>query len=260
MKNARQYVQELKYSLAVSSYENALGNWDSGENYSISMDDVKKELDEAQKLQSEKVKKEAADKEEKAKKIAADKFLDEALAAYEENKVSEAMEKLQLAVNAYPEYQRIKEVSAKLADAIKKEIDIHTTAALKAIGFANIELAEKELQLVVALDPKNELIDTITKKLNDTKKVIIEIGPRPKNSEWDTAVKPVVDFLKANLKDPDSLEFVEWSQVSLQEYKGEKYWAVRVKYRAKNSFGGYVVEEKIAFMQHEAVTGMIDYK
>ena len=79
------------------------------------------------------------------------------------------------------------------------------------------------------------------------------IGPKPENSSWDAAVAPVVSWLKSNLKDPKSLEFIEWSPVTKINLDGEYYWAVRVKYRAKNSFGGYVVEEIICYMRHEKV-------
>jgi len=46
------------------------------------------------------------------------------------------------------------------------------------------------------------------------------------------------------LKDPKSVEYIEWSKV-VETYDGYK---VRCKYRAKNSFGGYVVENKIFFL------------
>ena len=66
-----------------------------------------------------------------------------------------------------------------------------------------------------------------------------------KNSEWDASVSQVKKWLKANLKDPGSLEFIEWSPVSKRDGGG---FMVRVKYRAKNSFGGYVVNNKVFFL------------
>lgn len=63
------------------------------------------------------------------------------------------------------------------------------------------------------------------------------------NSSWDGSVRQVKSWLKDNLKDPGSLEFVEWSPVvKLAKNQG---FAVRAKYRAKNSFGGFVVENKV---------------
>ncbi len=59
------------------------------------------------------------------------------------------------------------------------------------------------------------------------------------NSPWDGSVYQVKKYLKGNLKDPDSYEAIEWSSVVEQ---GSNF-IVRHKYRAKNSFGGYVIDE-----------------
>lgn len=66
------------------------------------------------------------------------------------------------------------------------------------------------------------------------------------NSSWDGSVSQVKDWLRENLKDPGSLEFIEWGTV-VETSSG---YFVRVKYRAKNSFGGYVIEEKIFTLDH----------
>jgi hypothetical protein len=73
------------------------------------------------------------------------------------------------------------------------------------------------------------------------------------NSAWDGSVSQVKTWLKANLKDPKSLECIEWSKVSKQSDGG---YMVRVKYRAKNGFGGYVVENKVFFLDS---TGTVLY-
>lgn len=59
-----------------------------------------------------------------------------------------------------------------------------------------------------------------------------------KNSVWDGSVIQVKNYLKKTLKDPDSYEGVEWSKII--EVNGN--YQVRHTFRAKNSFGGYVVE------------------
>ena len=64
-------------------------------------------------------------------------------------------------------------------------------------------------------------------------------------------------WLKANLNDPGSLEFIEWSPVQKTDDGG---FMVRAKYRAKNSFGGYVVENRVFFLDSAGnVTHSIDY-
>lgn len=62
-----------------------------------------------------------------------------------------------------------------------------------------------------------------------------------KNSGWDGSVKQVKDYLKSTLRDPDSYESIEWSEV---KEKSDGYY-VRHKYRAKNGFGGYVVANQL---------------
>lgn len=61
------------------------------------------------------------------------------------------------------------------------------------------------------------------------------------NSAWDSSVWQVEKWLKKNLKDPGSFEAIEWSPVA----KTADGFVVRCKYRAKNSFGGYVIEDRI---------------
>lgn len=73
------------------------------------------------------------------------------------------------------------------------------------------------------------------------------------SSSWDGSVWQVKSWLKANLKDPGSLDFIEWSPVQKTTDGG---FMVRVKYRAKNSLGGYVIDNKIFFLDS---TGKVIY-
>jgi len=61
------------------------------------------------------------------------------------------------------------------------------------------------------------------------------------SSGWDSSVSQVKSWLKKELKEPGSLEFIDWSPVEKTDYG----YMVRTRYRAKNSFGGYVVENKL---------------
>lgn len=60
------------------------------------------------------------------------------------------------------------------------------------------------------------------------------------NSRLDGSVSQVSAYLKQNLRDPESYRPDFWSKVSRD---GENY-QVTHRYRAKNGFGGYVLEEK----------------
>lgn len=81
------------------------------------------------------------------------------------------------------------------------------------------------------------------------------------NSPWNSLVYQVESFLKNNyLKDPDSYESIEWSNVEIvDESRGFKY-LVRHKFRAKNSFGGYVIENKLFYLNDRGeVIEFLDY-
>lgn len=69
----------------------------------------------------------------------------------------------------------------------------------------------------------------------------MKAGIEVKNSSLDGSVSQVVKYLKNNLKDPDSYESIEWGNVT----ETDNGYIVRHKYRAKNSFGGYVIENQI---------------
>lgn len=65
------------------------------------------------------------------------------------------------------------------------------------------------------------------------------------NSPLDGGVRQVKNYLKANLKDPNSLKVISWSPVAK---RGDGGYQVRCKYRAKNSFGGYVISNQVFVM------------
>lgn len=66
------------------------------------------------------------------------------------------------------------------------------------------------------------------------------------NSSWDGSVYQVKEYLKRELKDPDSYESIEWTDVQ----NTDDGYTVRHKYRAKNSFGGYVIENQTFFLDY----------
>lgn len=80
--------------------------------------------------------------------------------------------------------------------------------------------------------------DEIEKYIEESKPAESE---KVENSPWDGSVFQVKQYLKQYLKDPKSYESLEWSQV---QENGSNY-IVRHKYRAKNSFGGFVIENQV---------------
>lgn len=61
------------------------------------------------------------------------------------------------------------------------------------------------------------------------------------NSGWDGSVRQVERFLKDTLKDPSSFQAVQWYPVQ----KDADGYVVRVRYRARNSFGALVLEDRV---------------
>jgi hypothetical protein len=70
-----------------------------------------------------------------------------------------------------------------------------------------------------------------------------------KNSPWDSSVYQVERYIKNNLSDPNSFEVIQWSKVRDMTHSQYGYrYKVMVKYRAKNSFGGYEIQSNIFFL------------
>jgi hypothetical protein len=83
---------------------------------------------------------------------------------------------------------------------------------------------------------------------------------RPEQSNWDSSVQTVEDYLEKTLHDPSSYESVEWYKLTRTEYRGDSYWAVRHKYRARNRFGGRVLKDEVFLMENKGkVVQVIPY-
>lgn len=75
------------------------------------------------------------------------------------------------------------------------------------------------------------------------------VGNAPKQSAFDGSVLAVEKYIKANSKDPNSIEYVEWTKVT----PSDEFWAVRCKFRGKNSFGALVLQNQWFYIQNENV-------
>jgi hypothetical protein len=81
-----------------------------------------------------------------------------------------------------------------------------------------------------------------------------EIGKEPRRigNEPPYIVR---DFLKRSLRDPDSLQFANTWPAFVTTYKGQKCWAMKFRYRAKNGFGGYNDVSAIVYVHRGQVIG-----
>lgn len=79
-------------------------------------------------------------------------------------------------------------------------------------------------------------------------------GKYPIASAWDGITPEVNAYLKASLRDYDSMEIVACYEVITF---GDNAWAQRVKYRAKNGFGGTNLVTQLFVIQNGAVIDVI---
>lgn len=120
--------------------------------------------------------------------------------------------------------------------------------AIRKIGSRTIAIGGGFLIAVLASIPLMITLDSIFGVPSKNESAPQEIVY---NSSWDASVKQVDKWLRDNLNDPKSLEIVEWSKVVKTE-DGSGY-LVRCKYRAKNSFGAMVLENKIFALDKDGV-------
>lgn len=150
--------------------------------------------------------------------------------------------------------------------------------SVPVIAISNVKKAEVERQqrAVALSEAKRKLAETKAKhpaeiarrrRLEENARLVAEkqaqdraeetkLGSKPVPSWWDGITPEANEYLRATLKDYDSLKLVECSQVAPW---GADAWCQRVKYRAKNSFGAYVLEENVFVIKNGAVTNVLPY-
>lgn len=75
------------------------------------------------------------------------------------------------------------------------------------------------------------------------------LGAKPEINSKDGSVKIVKEFIKLNSKNPDTFEFLEWSEVSTED----GYWKVRCKYKGVSSFNAEVTTNAWFYIQNNKV-------
>ena len=98
---------------------------------------------------------------------------------------------------------------------------------------------------------------TLHKKLIDkTAPIMAEIvilGPKPENSAYDGSVRPAENYLKEALNDYHSSEYLGWTEVKKVYIGKEPYWGTKVKLRAKNAFGAFIVKDVYFLIRNNQV-------
>ena len=94
-----------------------------------------------------------------------------------------------------------------------------------------------------------------TSQNNNLSEAQKNLGVNPTQAQ-DGKVKAVIDYFNETLNDPYSMRFVRWSKAIEKSYRGTKYWSVQVKFRAKNSYGAYVLSEWIFYIKTNKVVAV----
>lgn len=105
---------------------------------------------------------------------------------------------------------------------------------------------EKQLK-VDSLKNEHFASDSLTESHRE--EMPIEAGARPEKSPKDGSVKMVEEFIKSTAKNPDTFEFLEWSEVSFEG----GYWKVRCKYRGVSSFNAEVTTNAWFYIRNHKV-------
>jgi hypothetical protein len=80
-------------------------------------------------------------------------------------------------------------------------------------------------------------------------------GPPPRQLP-DGRVPVVIQYLQDNLHDPYSMKLLKWSKVEKRPLNGELFWFVELRYRAKNTFGAYVLAVEGFYIRNNKVVSI----
>lgn len=85
---------------------------------------------------------------------------------------------------------------------------------------------------------------------NKQSKIKVVNNNQPNINSWNGVAFVIEDWFKNNLKDPKSLEIIEVTEI---KKANDGTFIQTVKYRAKNSFGGFNIEHRIFVFNKDKV-------
>ena len=104
-----------------------------------------------------------------------------------------------------------------------------------------LENVSKDLKQVAENKEFNREALSLSKSVDEAAERIGRLklaGAKPKNGGQSA----VSDYLRENLNDFDSSEYLAWSEPAIVDVGGQPFWMVKLRLRAKNMFGGYIVK------------------
>jgi hypothetical protein len=118
------------------------------------------------------------------------------------------------------------------------------------IGAALVYYARYRVGEKLAADPSRKESSTSDSTTGPGhEKAPSEMGARPEKNPEDGSIKIVEDFIKSNTKNPATIEFLEWSELSIED----GYWKVQCKYRGVSSFNAEVTTSAWFYMKNNKV-------
>lgn len=188
-----------------------------------------------------------------------EKHIEAATKAFEDGSMESAFQSVLAAAKTGNGDPKLNELRHRFRDLLKKEVDRLLEEVSEPLENWDAKQARGNVEKAAGLLPDDKAVVSAKKRLAQIADAISAIGEKPYVT-LKGSVLCVTRYFNENLNDPDSVQYIEWSPVTHLYYRGQHYWAVRVKFRAKNSFGGYVIEEKVAWIQNDAVQFMTDYQ
>jgi hypothetical protein len=79
------------------------------------------------------------------------------------------------------------------------------------------------------------------------------IGKKPEQNSLDSSVPVIDQYLRNNLNDYESAEFLGWSRATPTKIEGQNVWSVKLRLRAKNAFGGKIVKDVEFFILNDSI-------
>ena len=144
-----------------------------------------------------------------------------------------------------------------VSNARKAEAERQRQAQVQAESERKVaELMAKHPAEIARRRKLEERARLAAEKVAQERAEVAKRGAKPVPSWWDGVTPEVNEFLRATLKDYDSLKVLECSRVATW---GGDAWCQRVKYRAKNSFGAYELEENVFVIKNGAVSYVVPY-
>ena len=103
------------------------------------------------------------------------------------------------------------------------------------------------IALVAVLSPSNTYVQLQGQNRGPSESSMVDFGTAVTNDSFDFSVEQVTDFIKANVRYPESYEVIGWSEVQ-ESFSGEYAYFVRHQYKLINDRGNIVSKDQVFYL------------